>query len=155
MAALLAACAPYRIEYEHLMLDDVPGLTVVTRSSPPDSSADKVRRARYDLPVLSTLKREAYTLTIDTPANSSYPMLFVGARDASGNSLRLEGKHLRSVHPDALIANADHPFTFMTREADGDPVEFVIRDASGKQVGAESLEYEIVTSGVIWGIEYI
>jgi hypothetical protein len=63
-------------------------------------------------------------------------MLFVGARTPTGE-------------------NQDHPYTFMTREADGAPLEIVIRDVHGKQVGTEMLDYEIVVTGVIWGIEWI
>lgn len=155
VAALLGACAPYRMENEHLLLNEMPGLTVLERSIPPDPPDEHVKRARYDLPVLSTLKRDVYTLTIRTPANHPGAMLFIGARNAAGEPLRLEGKYLRSVHPNALVTNADHPFTFMTEDADGEPLEFVVRDADGKRLGVERLAYRIVTSGVIWGVEWI
>jgi hypothetical protein len=154
-AITLAGCAPYRMEDQHLVFENVPGLTVHERSEPKRPQASDMRHAKFGLPVLSTLERESYTLTFQTPAHSSYPMLFVGARTPSGETLRIEGPHLKDVHPDARVTHADHPYTFMTREAKGDSVVFVVCDGSGKELGRENLAYEIVVTDVIWGVDSV
>jgi hypothetical protein len=155
-AAMLSACAPYRIEHQHVVLTDEPGLEVLERSKPFEHPPpEKVRRAKYGLPVLATLKRAGYTLTIETPGNQSSPLLFIGARAPSGENLRIEGPYLRSVHPAALEANPELPYTFWNHASEGAPLEFAVLDADGKLVGSERLDYEVVVTGVVWGFDWI
>jgi hypothetical protein len=147
-------CSPYRIDYRHLVLESVPGLEVQRRSTPADSPSDELRRPRHGLPLMTTLRRERYTVVMFTPLGAGMPMLFVGAHSPLDEALVVEGPQLRDVHPDARAANPEHPYTFMVEEAKGRPLTITIREPDGTLVGRETLRYRIVSRGVAWGIEW-
>lgn len=152
---MLAGCAPYRLEYNHLVLNEVPGLTVVERSTPASMPEKDLKGARYDLPIRSTLAREAYTLTIYTPLHGETPMFLVGARSKAGEKLSIDGRDFTTVHPDALVLYPENPFVFKPEFAKGKRIEFEVRDSTGSRLGTERLEYRIVRRGVSWGVEWI
>ena len=152
---MLGGCAPYRLEYNHLVLTEVPGLTVLERSTPASTPEQDLRGARYGLPIRSTLVREAYTLTIYTPLNGELPMLLMGARSRAGEKLAIQGRAFTTVHPDALVLYPENPFVLRREFAKGVPLEFEVRDSAGTRLGTEKLEYRIVRRGIARGIEWI
>jgi hypothetical protein len=152
-AVSLTGCSPYRIDHLHLVFDDTPGLVVVERSTDAvDSEGKPLKRGRTGFPTKARLERAGYTLQFDIPASST-PMVFLAARSADGAVLAVEGAHLRHVHPDAVVLG--YEYTFMVEEADGKPLEFVIRGPDGIELGREKLAYRIRSRGVAYGIDSI
>ncbi|HEY6124033.1 MAG TPA: hypothetical protein VIV63_05235 [Steroidobacteraceae bacterium] len=152
-AVLLTACAPYRIDHRHLVLDETPGLVVLERSTTAvDSQGEPLKSGKVGFPTEVVLKRERYDVLIEL-SPSSVPMLFLSARTAQGTVLNVEGAHVRRVHPDAEVLG--YQFGFMVEEADGEPLEFVVRAADGTELGRERLTYKIRSRGVAYGIEWI
>lgn len=153
VAGSLSACAPYRIDHRHLVLDETPGLIVLERSTEAvDSQGQPLKSGRTGFPLEATLQRERYAVHFDIPASST-PMIFFSARAADGTLLDLEGAYVRRVHPDAEVLG--YQYSFLLDDADGKPLEFVIRTADGKELARERLTYKIRSRGRAYGIEWI
>jgi hypothetical protein len=154
LCALCAcACAPYRIDHEHLVFDETAGFAILERSTEAVSSAGKpLRNGKTGFPTKVVLKREHYEIHFDLPPGSM-PLLFLSVRTSAGAVLAAEGAHLRRVHPDAEVLG--YQYGFDVREADGDPLELVIRGADGAELGRERLTYRIQSRGVSYGVETV
>jgi len=149
----MAGCAPYRIDHEHVVFDDTPGLTILERSTEAVSSERKpLRNGKVGFPIKTVLKRERYEVHFDLPPGST-PLLFLSVRTAQGTVLDVEGAYLRRVHPDAEVLG--YQYSYYVSEADGAPLEFVIRAPGGAELGKERLTYKIRSRGVAYGIDWI
>jgi hypothetical protein len=151
IAAMLLAsgCSPYVIPYKQVCFEEENGVTVIERSPlARDSQGKPLTSATSDLPVRARLERPEYTVLIDTP-QGSIPLVFLNVVAPDGRALDIEGKHVHHVHPDAV----GYSHSFYVREANGAPLEMVIRDPTGRVLGSETLRYRIRTAGVVYGIE--
>jgi hypothetical protein len=151
-AAMLFAsgCSAYVIPYKQVCFEEENGLTVIERSPlARDSQGKPLTFATSDLPVRARLERPEYSVLIDTPQGSGIPVVFLNVVAPDGRALDIEGKHVRHVHPDAV----GYSHSFYVREANGAPLEMVIRDPTGRVLGSETLRYRIRTAGVVYGIE--
>jgi hypothetical protein len=149
-AMLLASgCSPYVIPCKQVCFEEENGLTVIERSPlARDSQGKPLTFAASDLAVRARLERPEYTVLVDTP-QGSIPLVFLNVVAPDGRALDIEGKHVHHVHPDALR----YSHSFDVREANGAPLEMVIRDPTGRVLGSETLRYRIRTAGVVYGIE--
>lgn len=151
IALSLSTCAPYRIDHQHVVFDDIAGLTILERTSTAvDSQNRPLSNGKVGFPTKAVLKRVRYEIRFDLPP-SSMPMLFLGIRASQGALLDAEGPHVGRVHPDAEVLG--YQYYFDVNEAGGDPVELVIRGADGLELGRKRLTYKIQSRGVLYGIE--
>jgi hypothetical protein len=155
-ACTLAACGPYRIDHQHMILEPVAGLQVLERSTTSLSSDDQpLHFPKTGLPLKAVLQRDRYQINFDMPQSSGTALLFIGARAPDGQQLQIEGAHLRHVYPKSAEELDGYPFAFMVEEARGAPLVIVIRGPGGAVLGEERLKYRIVSRGVAYGIEWI
>lgn len=146
-----AGCSPYVISYQHVCLAEEDDLEILERSTTSnDAQGNPLLFAEAQMPLRAILKRPTYVVQIDTPQNPM-PVVLLNARSPDGAVLELEGAHVHRTHPHSV----GHTHSFYVREAHGKPLESLVRDASGKVLGTESLRYDVRSRGIAYGIESI
>ena len=150
---VLGACAPYRIDYKHLVFDETPGLQILVRSDPKiHAETPPLTHAKFGMPLEATLKRPSYEIDFDIPLNIS-PVLFLRVRSPQGGVLIAKGAHLYRVHADAEVHG--YPYSFHILEADGAPLDIVIVTDDGVELGRERVTYRLRSRGVAYGTDWL
>jgi hypothetical protein len=153
-ALVHVACGPYVISYKHVCFKETNGLQVLKRSTSSDSHERPLIFVKSGLPVQARVLRDSYTVLIDTPVNA-IPVVFLTARTPTGAALMLEGAHFLQLELGSGAYIEGYRYSFLVKEAKGQPLRFAVRDMTGKIVGVETLPYAVRSRGVTFGIDSV
>jgi hypothetical protein len=149
----LAACSPYVTSYHHVCFLEKDGLEVLQRSVDSlDPQGKPLLFAKVGLPIKARINRASYTIVIDAPPDI-IPLVFLKVSALNDNRLHLDGDNLKTVA--ATSAMGPDSYTFDVERAAGRPLIFTVKDAAGKTLGSERLEYTVVSRGITYGVETI
>jgi hypothetical protein len=147
------ACSPYVISYHHVCFQETNGLQVLQRSTASlDSEGKALLFAKVGLPTKARVDRPLYTILIDVPLNS-IPVVFLKVTALNGNGLRLHGQNLKTISATSREGLEGYQYTFDVERASGLPLTFTVKDAAGKTLGVETLNYVVRSRGVAYGVE--
>jgi hypothetical protein len=142
---LLAGCAPYRIANRQLMFDVSQSLVVTERAA---------TQGAADTPVRATLTRDRYRIDFEMPVQSDLNLL-LRAHTVGGEPLTIEGAHVHSAHPATTDSSGAKLFYFDVEASGGAPLDIIVRDAVGQELGRERLRWRIKNHRATYGIEWI
>jgi len=144
-AALLSACAPYRIANRQVVFDDAQSLVITARTA---------EKPAVGSPVRATLTRVRYRIEFEMPVQSNL-MLLLRAHALDGAPLTIEGAHVHSAHPDTTDSSGAELYYFDVEASDGAPLEIILRSAAGAELGRERLTWRARSYRATYGIEWI
>jgi hypothetical protein len=144
-AVLLAACAPYRIPHKQVVFDVAQSLVTTERAT---------EQPGVDWPVRMTLTRERYRIEFEMPIESTAQLSF-RVHSSEGAPMVADGAHVHAAHPATVDSTGAQLFYFDVKAADGAPLEFIVRNADGAELGRERLTWRTRNHGTHFGIEWI
>jgi len=145
IAASLAACAPSRVANRQLVFDEAQPLVITAR---------KAEKPAAGSPIRANLTREHYRIEFDMPVGP-YPRLLLRAHTLDGAPLSIEGAHVHSAHPDTTDSSGARLFYFDVNASKGAPLEIIVRDVAGVELGRERLTWRARSHRASYGIEWI
>ena len=144
LAVAETACASFyyqELTCHWLELEDAPGL---------EMSALRVRLSPYqvclDAPGYYRLRRDAYTVEFSNGDRGDHPELFLRVLDGDGTHLAVQSRQFVG-EPNAHLSGAagvGESYDFFLEERlrvykPGERIEFTVLDATGQEIGRESL----------------
>ncbi|WP_306600410.1 hypothetical protein [Geothrix sp. 21YS21S-2] len=143
---IVGSCAPYADSRKHVWIQETSALTVTKRSGEAENRKG-FAFAKGNLPIEAEFRGNGFKVVISTPVNPE-PVVFLEVKTAHGEPGMLSGPHLIAVQP-------NFHFSFLVREAKGEPLAFSVFDSRGHMLGSATIRYRMRSRGLSYGIEAI